>query len=145
MVRRLIEVSGASSLDACRSLTSQMMSESEAREVAHVLDALSDPVRLRIFSLIASEGEVCSCNLEGPVAKSQPTVSHHTRILAGAGLIVGEKRGRWTYWRVEPGQLDKVAELLHSQIRRFARATCQTEGSDVVVRATLSQRAPRLA
>lgn len=112
MVRRSIEVKVSSSLDTCRSVTSQMMSEVQAEEVAHVFSALGDPVRLRIFTLIASEGEVCSCNLEAPVAKSQPTVSHHTRILAGAGLIVGEKRGRWTYWRVLPGQLDKVADLL---------------------------------
>lgn len=114
MVRRIIEVKVELSLDTCRSLTAQLMSESQAGEVAHVFDALSDPVRLRIFSLIASQGEVCSCNLEAPVAKSQPTVSHHTRILAGAGLIVGEKRGRWTYWRVVPDRLDKFADLLHS-------------------------------
>ena len=49
-----------------------------------------------------AEGEVCSCNLEGPLGKSQPTVSHHTRVLAEAGLIEGEKRGRWTWWRVVP-------------------------------------------
>ncbi len=88
------------------------MTENDAREVAAIFDALSDPVRLRIFSMIAADGEVCSCNLEAPVAKSQPTVSHHTRVLAGAGLIIGEKRGRWTYWRVVAGRLDLVAKLL---------------------------------
>jgi ArsR family transcriptional regulator len=62
--------------------------------------------------MIAAEGDVCSCNLEEPVGKSQPTVSHHTRILANAGLITGEKRGRWTYWRAVPGRLDVVAHLL---------------------------------
>jgi ArsR family transcriptional regulator len=114
MVRRPIEVKVESALDSCCPVTAQMMSEAQAREVAMIFHALSDPVRLRIFSLIASAGEACSCNLEAPVAKTQPTVSHHTRILAGAGLIVGEKRGRWTYWRAVPGRLDQVAELLHS-------------------------------
>src|SRR5487761_2566413 len=96
----------------CAPLTAAQLSESDAASLAPLFGALADPIRLRIFTLIASEGEVCSCNLEAPVAKSQTTVSHHTRILAGAGLIVGEKRGRWTYWRVLPGQLDKVADLL---------------------------------
>ena len=114
VVRRLIEAKIESSLDNCCPVTTQMMSESEAREVALIFDALSDPVRLRIFSIIASQPETCSCNLELPVGKSQPTVSHHTRILAGAGLIEGEKRGRWTYWHVVPARLDLVANLLRS-------------------------------
>ena len=88
------------------------ISEAEAREAALLFDALSDPVRLRIFSIIASEDEVCSCNLEAPVAKSQPTISHHTRILAGVGLIVGERRGRWTYWRAVPERLALARNLL---------------------------------
>ena len=53
---------------------------------------LSDPVRLRLLSIVAAEGEVCSCNLEAPLAKSQPTISHHTRVLAEAGLIQGRAR-----------------------------------------------------
>ena len=112
MARRVIEETLRVSLDNCCPVSSQMMSEAEAREVAAIFGALSDPVRLRIFSIIAAEGEVCSCNLEAPVAKSQPTVSHHTRILAGAGLIVAEKRGRWTYWSVVPDRLALVASLL---------------------------------
>ena len=116
MTRRALEVQVESTSDAtlesCRPVTAQMMSEEQANEVALLFHALSDPVRLRIFSIIAAEREACSCNLEDPVAKSQPTVSHHTRILAGAGLIVGEKRGRWTYWRVVPERLALVADLL---------------------------------
>ncbi|MBU6516355.1 MAG: helix-turn-helix transcriptional regulator [Acidobacteriota bacterium] len=115
-MRRLIEAKVESTLDAtlgaCRPVTTQMISEEEAHDVALVFHALSDPVRLRIFSIIAAEGEVCSCNLEVPVGKSQPTVSHHTRILAGAGLIAREKRGRWTYWRVIRARLDQVTGLL---------------------------------
>jgi ArsR family transcriptional regulator len=63
---------------------------------------MADPVRLRLLSLVAASGEVCSCDLEGPLGRSQPTVSHHTKILADAGLLIGEKRGRWMWWRVDP-------------------------------------------
>ena len=65
-------------------------------------------MRLRLLSIVASEGEVCSCNLEGPLGKSQPTISHHTRVLADAGLIVGERRGRWMWWRVEPETIGRL-------------------------------------
>jgi len=58
-----------------------------------VIGALADPVRLRIFSIIASQGETCSCNLEGPIGRSQPTISHHTSKLAAAGLIAGSDAG----------------------------------------------------
>ena len=70
--------------------------------------ALADPVRLRLLSLIAASGEVCSCDLERPLGKSQPTISHHTKALAEAGLIVGEKRGRWMWWRIVPDRLDRA-------------------------------------
>ena len=88
------------------------MSESEATELAWVLAALSDPVRLRLVSLVAAHGEVCSCDLEAPLGRSQPTVSHHTRILAEAGLISGDKRGRWTWWSIVPERLDAVRRAL---------------------------------
>ena len=88
------------------------LSDDDATELARVLAALADPVRLRLLSLVASQTEICSCNLEGPLGKSQPTISHHTRVLAEAGLLVGEKRGRWTWWRVEPGRLAAVRAAL---------------------------------
>jgi ArsR family transcriptional regulator len=65
-----------------------------------------------MLSMIASADEVCSCALEAPLEKSQPTISHHTRILAAAGLIVGERRGRWTWWRAVPERLQAVARSL---------------------------------
>ncbi|MEY2470853.1 MAG: ArsR family transcriptional regulator, arsenate/arsenite/antimonite-responsive transcriptional [Actinomycetota bacterium] len=65
--------------------------------------ALGDPVRLEILRCIsASDGSCCSCDLEAPVGKSQPTISHHTKVLAEAGLIAGEKQGRWVYWSIVP-------------------------------------------
>lgn len=96
----------------CSPLGESELSESEALSAAAVFGALGDPVRLRMLSLIAAAPEVCSCALEGPLAKSQPTISHHTRILAEAGLIEGEKRGRWMWWHVVPSQLNEVARIL---------------------------------
>jgi ArsR family transcriptional regulator len=99
----------------CLPLAQQALDDDQAATLAAIFAALSDPVRLRIFSIIASEGEVCSCHLEGPLAKSQPTISHHTSKLAAAGLIEGEKRGRWIWWRPVPAQLELAARLLHTQ------------------------------
>lgn len=98
-------------VSCCSPLVSATLSEIEANDLAHIFGALSDPARLRMLSMIASEEEVCSCALEEPLGKSQPTISHHTRILAAAGLIVGEKRGRWTWWRVAPERLKDVARI----------------------------------
>ena len=86
----------------------QAIGEHDAAPLANAFAALSDPTRLRIFSLIASQGEVCSCAMQEPLGKSQPTISHHTKVLAEAGLITGEKRGRWVWWTAVP---DRVAEL----------------------------------
>jgi ArsR family transcriptional regulator, arsenate/arsenite/antimonite-responsive transcriptional repressor len=96
----------------CAPLTEAALTEVEAGELAPVLAALGDPVRLRLLSVVASEGEVCSCNLEEPLGKSQPTISHHTRVLSEAGLIVGEKRGRWTWWRIVPERLEAIRSAL---------------------------------
>lgn len=86
-------------------LTEVPLSQSDAAALATVLAALADPVRLRLLSIVAAQGEVCSCHLEDPLGKSQPTISHHTRILARAGLIEGDRRGKWTWWRIVPGRL----------------------------------------
>ncbi len=92
----------------CSSLVAAPLDKAEAAELARVLAALADPVRLRLVSLVATRGEVCSCELEEPLGKSQSTVSHHTRILAEAGLLVGERRGRWMWWSIVP---DRLASL----------------------------------
>lgn len=96
----------------CGSVTDAPLGDDEARELARVLGALADPVRLRLLSLVASRVEICSCDLEGPLKRSQPTISHHTKVLAEAGLLVGEKRGRWVWWRVEPDGLAAVRKAL---------------------------------
>jgi ArsR family transcriptional regulator len=110
-IRDPVRTGGPGAL-CCAPITDTTLSEAGAAELAPVLAALGDPVRLRLLSIVASQGEVCSCNLEEPLGKSQPTISHHTRVLAEAGLIVGEKRGKWTWWRVAPGRLATLRTVL---------------------------------
>ncbi len=99
----------------CPSVLAAPLDERDAKQLAQGFAALADPVRLRLLSLIAAAGECCSCDLEGPLAKSQPTVSHHTKALAEAGLIVGEKRGRWMWWQVQPHRLAALQAALSPQ------------------------------
>ena len=83
-------------------------------DAASPLKALADPARLRLVSiLLASDGqEACTCELTEPLGLSQPTVSHHLKKLAEAGLITGERRGVWTYYRVVPDALSALAAVL---------------------------------
>ena len=86
----------------------------ESAALAAGLGALADPVRLQMLSIIASSatGEVCACDFVGPIAKSQPTVSHHLKVLSEAGLVSGEKRGRWVWYRIAPQRLDTLIATL---------------------------------
>jgi ArsR family transcriptional regulator len=102
----------APALACCPSILDAPLSEADAEDIATAFAALSDPIRVRLLSLVASADEVCSCNLEEPLQRSQPTVSHHTKILAAAGLIEGEKRGRWVWWRAVPERIDAVRSAL---------------------------------
>jgi len=96
----------------CASVVESPLSHPDAVRLARVLAALADPIRLQLLSIVAAHGEVCSCDLEAPLARSQPTISHHTKLLAEAGLLVGEKRGRWVWWRIEPARLAEVRRAL---------------------------------
>src|SRR5215469_875024 len=107
-------------------VTEVPLAEDEASALASVLSALADPVRLRLLSVVAAQGEVCSCHLEQPLGKSQPTISHHTRILADAGLIEGEKRGKWTWWRVVPERLATLRQTLGSTFQARSTALAGT-------------------
>jgi len=93
-------------------VTTVPLAEADASALASVLSALADPVRLRLLSVVAAQGEVCSCHLQEPLGRSQPTISHHTRVLADAGLIEGDKRGKWTWWRIVPDRLTFVRDAL---------------------------------
>lgn len=96
----------------CPAVVDAPLSETDAESMADVYAALGDPVRLRLLSLIAAAGELCSCDMVEPLAKSQPTVSHHTRILAEAGLIEGDKRGRWVHWSITEARVEFVRRVL---------------------------------
>lgn len=100
----------------CTPLLSAALDDADAAELAAAFKALADPVRLRLLSLIASapEGSACSCDLEAPVGKSQPTVSHHLSVLADAGLITKEKAGRWVNCCVVPERLAALRAALGS-------------------------------
>ncbi|WP_314452446.1 metalloregulator ArsR/SmtB family transcription factor [uncultured Microbacterium sp.] len=103
-------------LDApcCVSSGDAAMSPSEAENLAKTLKALADPARLRIVSIIAAQeaGATCACDLQQPLGLSQPTVSHHTKVLVDAGILTREKRGTWAYFSLVPGALDGVAAAI---------------------------------
>ena len=101
-------------LRCCSPLLAGPLAEGDADELAAAFKVLADPVRLRLLSLIAAapEGSACSCDLEEPVGKSQPTVSHHLGVLAEAGLITKEKVGRWVYCSVVPERLAQLRDAL---------------------------------
>ena len=98
--------------ECCPSLLATPLTEDAADDLAAVFAALADPVRLRLLSLVAEAGEICSCHLQEPLGKAQPTISHHTKVLADAGLLVGEKRGRWVWWRLVPERLDVIRDAI---------------------------------
>ncbi|MEV6055291.1 metalloregulator ArsR/SmtB family transcription factor [Streptomyces sp. NPDC052107] len=98
----------------CPGLLTAPLDEDQAVELAKVFKALGDPVRLRLLSLIASRagGEVCVCDLTPAFDLSQPTISHHLKLLRQAGLIDCERRGTWVYYWVLPGALDRLSAFL---------------------------------
>ena len=101
-------------ITCCSPITREPLDASNAEQLAQVLKALADPTRLRLVSLIAAHegGEACVCDLIAPVRLSQPTVSHHLRVLVEAGLLTREQRGKWAYYRIVPGALDALAGFL---------------------------------
>ena len=98
----------------CADLTTAPLAEREAVELAAVFKALGDPVRLRLLSMIASRagGEVCVCELTPAFELSQPTISHHLKLLRQARLIDCERRGTWVYYWLLPETTDRLAALL---------------------------------
>jgi ArsR family transcriptional regulator, arsenate/arsenite/antimonite-responsive transcriptional repressor len=100
----------------CSPITRETLDSEQAEVLARKLKALADPARLRLISIVAaSEGaEACVCDLTEPIGLSQPTVSHHLKLLTEAGYLTRSQRGNWAYYRLVPGALDAVAELLVS-------------------------------
>jgi ArsR family transcriptional regulator len=100
--------------ECCPVVLSTPLSEAAAAALARDLAVLADPVRLRLLSLLASAptGEACVCELVEPLERSQPTVSHHLKVLSEAGMITGEKRGRWVWYRPVPERMAKLRSVL---------------------------------
>jgi len=100
----------------CSPMVREPLGEEAAVELARMFKALSDPVRLRLLSLIASHegGEACVCDLTGPFDVSQPTISHHLKVLREAGLVGSERRGTWVYYWVLPTAFAKLSSLLEA-------------------------------
>ena len=100
--------------DCCSPMVREPLGEPDAKSLAAMFKALSDPVRLRLLSLIASHegGEACVCDLTGAFDVTQPTISHHLRVLREAGLIGSERRGTWVYYWVLPQALERLGSLL---------------------------------
>lgn len=98
----------------CSPLVRQPLTPDQADQVAPLLKALADPVRLRLFSLIASHagGEACVCDLTPSFDVSQPTISHHLKVLSDAGLVDRERRGTWIYYTARGDALTALARLL---------------------------------
>jgi ArsR family transcriptional regulator, arsenate/arsenite/antimonite-responsive transcriptional repressor len=98
----------------CTPLDTPALPEQDATRLAEAFKALGDPVRLRILNLLitASDGEICACDLVEPVGRSQPTVSHHLKVLREAGLVDAEKRGTWVYYRARPQRLADLQGVL---------------------------------
>jgi ArsR family transcriptional regulator len=98
----------------CAPLSAEVLGEDDARTLSRQFAALADPVRLRLVSLLATTagGAVCACDLVEPVGRSQPTVSHHLKVLAEAGLVISERRGRNVWYAVVPAALEALRGAL---------------------------------
>ena len=114
----------------CAPVLNGRLSAPEAEELAPVFRALGDPGRLRLLSFLAAQpgGEACVCHLTAPLGLSQPTVSHHLKVLTDAGLLERERRGTWMYYRLRLGRLEELCGALVPP-RRLAEALKRSCGS----------------
>lgn len=95
-------------------LLSEPISAEHAAALARMLKALADPTRLRLVSIVAARegGEACACELTEPFGLTQPTISHHLKVLVDAGIFARDKRGVWAYYSLVPGSMDALAGVL---------------------------------
>jgi ArsR family transcriptional regulator len=100
-------------IQCCAPIAREPLAEAEAAELATLLKAVADPVRLRLLSMIGSHagGEACVCDLTDAFDLTAPTISHHLKVLRTAGLIDGERRGTWVYYRIIPETVNKLGAL----------------------------------
>jgi ArsR family transcriptional regulator, arsenate/arsenite/antimonite-responsive transcriptional repressor len=116
MSKSLVVLDPAETAACCPPLSAQPLSQAQAEQIAPLLKALADPVRLRLMSLVASHpgGEACVCDLTGAFDLSQPTISHHLKVLHEAGLLARDKRGVWVYYRARTEALASLGTLIGS-------------------------------
>jgi len=114
MSKSLLELTPVETVACCSPLVQEPISGEQADRIAPLLKAIADPVRLRLLSLVAShaEGEACVCDLNDAFELSQPTISHHLKVLHEVGLLDRNKRGVWVYYRVRSDALADLAKLL---------------------------------
>jgi ArsR family transcriptional regulator len=98
----------------CVPLLKEPITAAQAVDLAQLLKALADPTRLRLVSMVAAheDGEACVCELTEPLRLTQPTISHHLKVLIDAGILARDKRGVWAYYALVPGALDALAAVL---------------------------------
>jgi ArsR family transcriptional regulator, arsenate/arsenite/antimonite-responsive transcriptional repressor len=116
MSKSLIALDLVDSAACCPPLSARPLSEEQAERIAPLLKALAEPARLRLMSLVASHagGEACVCDLNEAFDLSQPTISHHLKVLHDAGLLDREKRGVWVYYRARTEALASIGALIGS-------------------------------
>jgi ArsR family transcriptional regulator len=117
MSKSLALLDPAGTTACCPPLSAEPLSQAQAERVAPQLKALADPVRLRLMSLVASHpgGEACVCDLNEAFDLSQPTISHHLKVLHESGLLDRDKRGVWVYYRARTEALASLGTLIGSQ------------------------------
>ncbi|MGX5695821.1 metalloregulator ArsR/SmtB family transcription factor [Agromyces soli] len=110
----MLDVADVTAGACCAPLVREPLGAADAEQLARTIKALADPARLRLLSIVAASAdhEACVCDLIEPVGLSQPTVSHHLKILTEAGFLTRSKRGTWAYYRLVPGALDRVAHVI---------------------------------
>ncbi len=114
MAKRGATIDPGAPEQCCPSVLASPLDASEAAELARGFTALADPVRLRVLSLLAAsaDGEVCVCEFVAPLGKSQPTISHHLKILSDAGLVHGDRRGKWVWYSLDRQRLANLRSAL---------------------------------
>ena len=111
--------------DCCAPLLRAPLTADQATDLARTLKALADPTRLRLVSMVAAHdgGEACVCELTEPLGLTQPTISHHLKILVDAGIFSRDKRGVWAYYALRPATLQALAGMLSGDTSRPLNAT----------------------
>lgn len=122
MALDLLPVSTPASTGCCSPAAGATMTAQDAERTARTLKALADPARLQLLSIIAAHdgGEACVCDLTEPVGLSQPTVSHHLKVLTEAGFVTRDKRGVWAYYTLVPGAVEQLTSQLGTHLRTTA-------------------------